>query len=60
MRTASKRNQAAGSNTPICQSTGAYKALRIAALRGDITTSQLVAQALVCVGVGISPEGLEP
>lgn len=61
MRMASKYNQAAGSKpTPICRGTGAYKMLRIVALRGDITTSKPIAQALACAGMDISPEGLEP
>lgn len=61
MIVASKRNQAAGpKRTSICLSAEAHKALRIEALRRDITMSQLITQALADAGVDIPPEDLEP
>lgn len=57
---AAKRKPAAGpKRTSICLSAEAHKSLRIAALRRDITMSQLIAQALADASIDIPPEDLE-
>ncbi|QLH15294.1 hypothetical protein HYQ43_13935 [Paracoccus pantotrophus] len=59
MRAAKRKPTIGPKRTSICLSAEAHKSLRIAALRREITMSQLIAQALADAGINIPPEDLE-